>query len=811
MHQHCYTSLPRGLFPGRSGYTTVAQTPGMGRSLTDTAERLSTFAPLDPNPTAYASEPVNWFHMVVTQAGTRSHFVSRVGACPPDYTGRSNYLAHHLILTPQEAVACPAGPADLLAEPGWIMAEWTGEARELPSRQVPTLASEKRTSAVQAAGLEAGWAQELADRLQDRSLKQIWLVYPRGVDALGIVRDVLSHLDTKEDRWSATFTTHAAKNFPGMGFDAKLRCVVAGTPYAQEVLSRYPDAIDVAKRPACPERKQRATAPSPATPAAPSTPKGPSSRPASGPLGGAGRVASATPPSPSSWDSGSDWQALPQDAPEPAAAGSGLGARQIASAPPVPPQREQMEWWQSPGFKKVVVGTTLALVILAIAGVVALNIAGQKERQISQNAPDGAGGSQGKGTQQAGGQQAGGHQAGGQQAGGQQAGGQQAGGQQAGGQQAGGQQAGGQSKPPQPEPRKPEPPKPEPPKPEQGGPQLIKGATAKLRTAKREEKIVEDLADLPKDGLEIKPTPEAGLVEHSLQAKGKEWVLKVAGKEACRFAHEMDKLTATFADYEKVPQRALAHGLMLVVKPSGSAKQLEVPLGEPLDLALSIRSVEKGVDRLKPGGTYELVSGSKKDIDAFMNALGWADDLVDVIEFEGTGDLKLVTKDGPDGGFVVVDKSTGRGVVLKREPAEKGEPVKYKCTHYVLEGFEIPSTPGLAEVAAPSGSNQRAQKDYAMLQKLKGKKGFFTNGEYQDLRTALRSAAEAVVKGLNPGKTIDPGMEPILKNEQKVMQDCLPSVEDCELRIDQFGKRFRVTLRKSRGDSAGIVVVDSLK
>jgi hypothetical protein len=54
-------------------------------------------------------------------------------------------------------------------------------------------------------------------------------------------------------------------------------------------------------------------------------------------------------------------------------------------------------------------------------------------------------------------------------------------------------------------------------------------------------------------------------------------------------------------------------------------------------------------------------------------------------------------------------------------------------------------------------------------------------------------------------------METILKNEQKVMQDCLPSVEDCELRIDQFGKRFRVTLRKSRGDSAGIVVVDSLK
>jgi hypothetical protein len=137
-------------------------------------------------------------------------------------------------------------------------------------------------------------------------------------------------------------------------------------------------------------------------------------------------------------------------------------------------------------------------------------------------------------------------------------------------------------------------------------------------------------------------------------------VLKVAGKEACRFAHEKDKLTATFADYEKVPQRALAHGMVLVVKPSGSSKPLEVPLGEPLDLGLSIRSIEKGVDRLKPGGTYELVSGSKKDADAFAYAMGSADDLVEVLEFEGTDDLKPVTKDSPDGGFAVVNKSTSR-------------------------------------------------------------------------------------------------------------------------------------------------------
>ncbi len=349
--------------------------------------------------------------------------------------------------------------------------------------------------------------------------------------------------------------------------------------------------------------------------------------------------------------------------------------------------------------------------------------------------------------------------------------------------------------------------------PQGGGPRRIEGATAKLRTAKREEKIVDDLADLPKDGLEIKSTPAAGLVEHSLEAKGKEWVLKVAGKEACRFAHEKDKLTATFADYEKVPQRALAHGMVLVVKPSGSSKPLEVPLGEPLDLGLSIRSIEKGVDRLKPGGTYEFVSGSKKDIESFTNALGSADDLVDVIEFEGTADLKLVTKDGPDGGFAVVDKSTGQGVVLKREPAEKGKPVKYKCTHYVLhQEVRLPELKTLERAAMDPGP---AKAHLQQLRNLKIKGGFMERKEYEDVRKLLDDAC-ADLKGFAstrpPGaSTLDgkPLADAALA-EAESLKKCLPSVEDCELRIDQFGKGFRLTLRKSRGDSAGIVVVDSL-
>ena len=289
MYELFYTSLPRGLVPGTSGYTTVGHTSEMSRTLIEQAEKLSSYSFLIGDPTAYAREPVSWAHLRVGSGGQAAHVVSRIAACMPDYTGRSNYLAHHAFLTSQEAGACKAGPATLAATPGFLETQWQGEARFLPVRVAPAVMDRgPTTSAIESAGIDPGWAGALADRLRDRNIRQTFLVYSPGTNIIGIVGDVLADL-SPEERWQATFATHATKTFPGLGVDCRLQCVVAGTPYAQDVLNRFPvDAFNLANLPSPPARAQRPRAAATAGPR-----PNPATKPLMAPLGSATRSARA--------------------------------------------------------------------------------------------------------------------------------------------------------------------------------------------------------------------------------------------------------------------------------------------------------------------------------------------------------------------------------------------------------------------------------------------------------------------------------------------------------------------------------------
>ena len=275
MHELHHTSAPSGLKTGTSGYTVVGRTQGIGRTLSDIAESLSSYEFLNKtNPRAFASEPINWIHLT----GQGVHVVSRIAACAPDHTQRSNYLAHHLLLDPSELAKCPAGPAELLATPNLLMTEWTGEPREFSPRQLPALADVRpSTAGVVATGLDPGWSESLANRLRDPSVAETWLVYPRGMDMLALLRSVLSQL-RPEERWAATFTTCASRNFPGRAFPARIKCVVAESDYAKEVLAKQ-NAFDLGANPA-PPAQRRIIAPAKPTPAAPPAPAKTPGRPA---------------------------------------------------------------------------------------------------------------------------------------------------------------------------------------------------------------------------------------------------------------------------------------------------------------------------------------------------------------------------------------------------------------------------------------------------------------------------------------------------------------------------------------------------
>ncbi len=85
MEELVYTSAPRGLQPGSSGFCTVEMTAGMSPDIMDSLESLS----------AYDNDPAkvtNWMHIrLQTVHGTR-HVLSRVGPVEGEFSGRTNKL-----------------------------------------------------------------------------------------------------------------------------------------------------------------------------------------------------------------------------------------------------------------------------------------------------------------------------------------------------------------------------------------------------------------------------------------------------------------------------------------------------------------------------------------------------------------------------------------------------------------------------------------------------------------------------------------------------------------------------------------------
>ena len=100
----------------------------MAKNLADRLEALSgyrhVFSANDPNTHL---NPIVFSHLRITVGGKPYHLLSRVCDAGLDYTQRSNKFAHHVVLDQKELIA--AGPAALLAAPGFMELEWEGEPR----------------------------------------------------------------------------------------------------------------------------------------------------------------------------------------------------------------------------------------------------------------------------------------------------------------------------------------------------------------------------------------------------------------------------------------------------------------------------------------------------------------------------------------------------------------------------------------------------------------------------------------------------------------------------------------------------------
>lgn len=236
-HEILYTSAPRLLKPGMTGYGTVVSTRGISSPLADKLEALSgyrwAFEQGDPQARL---NPVCHSHVVITVAGQKYHVLSRVADYGADYSGRSNKIAHHVALTESELT--PGGPGWVLKAPGFCETRWDEQLKNIEAGRQPTRSVRDSAdySVWKRVMGDAGWAGVLAETVSTADRRAVHIIFPLGTDTLGLVEESLNLLPHRE-RWGVSFSTYF--NTLPASVDCQWRFVLDGTPEATN-LRRQP-------------------------------------------------------------------------------------------------------------------------------------------------------------------------------------------------------------------------------------------------------------------------------------------------------------------------------------------------------------------------------------------------------------------------------------------------------------------------------------------------------------------------------------------------------------------------------------------
>jgi hypothetical protein len=226
--QLIYTSSPRLLEAGRTGFGTVAKHRDISGVLTGKLESISQFARL----AGYNPDRIIYTHRIL-EAGARSyHVLSCIQNAGSDYSGRTNHIAHHLIVHAEEVASLSqrgVTPLDILYLMEW-RTSWEGSSRFLDSKEEVDLSNSiahnfsvwsSLTGKPDHARLP--WSPEAA--------KGCYLLVPQHVDARYILGETMIHNVAKS--WDMTFTTHLEPN-DGLG-DFRWICLPPDSPARSQV------------------------------------------------------------------------------------------------------------------------------------------------------------------------------------------------------------------------------------------------------------------------------------------------------------------------------------------------------------------------------------------------------------------------------------------------------------------------------------------------------------------------------------------------------------------------------------------------
>ncbi len=242
-----YTSATAGLRQGSRGFCTVLSTTGMPINLASRLETLSgyrhVYSPQDANAD---DNPVCHSHLRIKVAGKWSSVLSRVSAYGVDYSGRTNKLAHHIVVEAHEHSS--AGPAWVLNHGSIIREQWDGKNHTPPSG--PAIPPHNKTAQIcntwaSVAG-DAGWGGRAAEAFRGPSAKPHWIIFDlnQSESLLTLLSESIALLPESE-RWSATFSTYYTNLPPEI--DCRVRCVLSGTDEARLASARG-SVIDLTTR-----------------------------------------------------------------------------------------------------------------------------------------------------------------------------------------------------------------------------------------------------------------------------------------------------------------------------------------------------------------------------------------------------------------------------------------------------------------------------------------------------------------------------------------------------------------------------------
>ena len=263
IHELLYTSFEgQGLRKGSGGgFCTVLSTEGMATNLASTLEKLSGYKhPFDIHDPRSIDNPTNYRHAIITLSGNPHYVLSRIADCREEHTGRSNKLAHHVVLSKREIPL--GGPTNVFLHPGFCRSDWDRKvevvppvaANRLPDRDIspsPCVHWEQATG-------DAGWAGTIADAVLQAKNNSVNVIVPLRANSLLLAHEVFQ-LIPSEKRWEITFSTFYSAAIPGS--TCNLRFVLDGTPEADKLRRDYRQLkFDLTERLGVPEETARVTA-----------------------------------------------------------------------------------------------------------------------------------------------------------------------------------------------------------------------------------------------------------------------------------------------------------------------------------------------------------------------------------------------------------------------------------------------------------------------------------------------------------------------------------------------------------------------